>query len=74
MLKRLVEGALADKWLRRSRHECDSVELLWLTDDLRIVRPEPLDEARNAIWYFDELFHKAVPLVLDEALQAEAQG
>ena len=45
------------------------VELLWLTDDLRIVRPEPLDEARNAIWYFDELYRHAVPRVLDE-LQA----
>jgi phosphoenolpyruvate carboxylase len=31
------------------------VELLWLTDDLRVARPDPLDEARNASYYIDQL-------------------
>ena len=37
------------------------VDLLWQTDELRVVRPEPIDEARNAVYYFDALHHDAVP-------------
>lgn len=43
-----------------------AVELLWLTDDLRVVQPDPLDEARNALYYFDQLARGAVPEVLDD--------
>lgn len=43
-----------------------AVELLWLTDDLRVAQPDPLDEARNALYYFDQLAGGAVPEVLDE--------
>jgi phosphoenolpyruvate carboxylase len=43
----------------------EAVELLWLTDDLRVVQPEPLDEARNAVYYFDQLEQSVVEDVLD---------
>ena len=43
-----------------------AVEVLWLTDDLRVVQPDPLDEARNAVYYFDELARGTVSEVLDE--------
>ncbi len=43
-----------------------AVEVLWLTDDLRVAQPDPLDEARNAVFYFDELARNAVSEVLDE--------
>jgi phosphoenolpyruvate carboxylase len=46
------------------------IDLIWQTDELRIVRPDVLDEARNAIYYFDELHRDAVPHVL-EALAEE---
>ena len=48
------------------RHLAQTVELLWLTDDLRVVQPEPLDEARNAVYYFDELQRFAVGQVLKD--------
>ena len=49
------------------------IELLWQTDELRITRPEVLDEARNAVYYFDTLHRDAVPYVL-ERLTEELRG
>jgi len=60
----------------RAQHRLAAVvDLLWQTDELRLDRPEPVDEARNAIYYLDQLFAGAVPDVLDElAMQAERLG
>jgi phosphoenolpyruvate carboxylase len=44
----------------------ETVDLLWQTDELRIARPDVLDEARNAVWYFDGLHADAVPDVLEQ--------
>ena len=44
----------------------ESIDLLWQTDELRLGRPEPLDEAVNSIYYLDELLHETVPEVLAE--------
>ena len=42
------------------------IDLLWQTDELRLGRPEPLDEAVNSIYYLDELLLETVPEVLAE--------
>jgi len=42
------------------------VDLLWQTDELRLTRPEPLDEATNALYYFDDLAANTVPEVLND--------
>ena len=44
----------------------ETVDLLWQTDELRLNRPEPLDEATNALYYLDDLATNTVPEVLND--------
>jgi phosphoenolpyruvate carboxylase len=44
----------------------ETVDLLWQTDELRLDRPEPLDEAMNALYYLDDLSTNTVPEVLND--------
>jgi phosphoenolpyruvate carboxylase len=65
-------GAPADPVAeRRARRRLEElVDLRWQTDELRVARPEVMDEAANAVYYFDALHHDAVPHTL-EALTDE---
>ena len=54
------KGATQDERL------AETVDLLWQTDELRLDRPEPLDEAMNALYYLDDLATHTVPEVLND--------
>ena len=51
---------------RRTRRLEEAVELLWRTDEIRSGAPEPLDEARNVVYYLEGLNTAAVPDVVEE--------
>src|SRR5690349_3735940 len=51
---------------RTDRRLAELLDVLWQTDELRLERPDPTDEARNAIYYLADLAADAAPQVLDE--------
>jgi phosphoenolpyruvate carboxylase len=57
---------------RVARRAAELIDLLWQTDELRLDRPEVLDEARNALYYLDDLARGPVAEVLDDLALALA--
>jgi phosphoenolpyruvate carboxylase len=51
---------------RRTRRLEEAIELLWLTDEIRVEPPDPTDEARNIVYYLEGLSGAALPDVLEE--------
>ncbi|HET6167398.1 MAG TPA: phosphoenolpyruvate carboxylase, partial [Marmoricola sp.] len=51
---------------RRTRRLTEAIELMWQTDEIRVEPPEPIDEARNGVYYLEGLASGAVPDVLEE--------
>jgi phosphoenolpyruvate carboxylase len=63
---RQIADLLSDGGPRVTARLEETIDLLWQTDELRIARPNVVDEARNAVWYFDGLHADAVPDVLEQ--------
>ena len=51
---------------RTDRRLAEVIDLLWLTDELRPERPDPIDEARNAMFHLQDAANGALPAVLDD--------
>lgn len=68
-LRRIATLLEAPPGATTDRRLAEVVDLLWQTDELRLERPEPADEARNALYYLDELYADAVPAVLTELVE-----
>jgi phosphoenolpyruvate carboxylase len=56
-----------------TRRFAELIDLLWQTDELRLDRPDPTDEARNAVYYLRDLYADAAPRVLGDLAETLRQ-
>ena len=65
-LRRIADFLYSPVHPRLRERLAEVVDLLWQTDELRLERPEVLDEARNALYYLDEIASNPLGHVLED--------
>jgi phosphoenolpyruvate carboxylase len=71
-IRRIADLLTQPEDTHRNRRLKEAVSLLWQTDELRLSRPEVMDEARNALYFLDALSQGPLASILDE-LEHEMQ-
>lgn len=65
-LRRIADFLYSPVHPRLRERLAEVVDLLWQTDELRLERPEVLDELRNALYYLDEISRGPLGHVLED--------
>ncbi|HKX76390.1 MAG TPA: phosphoenolpyruvate carboxylase [Acidimicrobiia bacterium] len=61
LAERLEPTTSARERSRIDRRVAELIDQIWQTDELRAERPQPIDEAKSAIFYLDQLFTHVLP-------------
>ncbi len=73
--ERALPSATKASHLRIDRRIDELLDLLWVSDELRSVKPTPMDEARSILFYVERLVEDALPNFWDDLdNQAENVG
>jgi phosphoenolpyruvate carboxylase len=71
-LRRIADLLALPRSEQTDRGISEAIDLLWQTDELRLEKPEVTDEARNALFYLDDLAAGPAADVLAEFASAAA--